>query len=121
MTDKAEYLYANDHGFSGQFADWLNLTDEERSSFLPGSGVEALVEERHTTHGSWSTQSKMAHKLKEQMRRAPNWSQLEPSQAEALDMIATKISRVLCGNASHPDHWADIEGYARLGSGHTDR
>lgn len=33
---------------------------------------------------------------------------------EALDMIASKLSRVICGDPDTADHWADIGGYAML-------
>lgn len=34
---------------------------------------------------------------------------------EALEMICTKIARILAGNARESDHWSDIAGYAELG------
>jgi hypothetical protein len=34
---------------------------------------------------------------------------------EALEMICTKIARILSGNPNDPDHWKDIAGYAELG------
>jgi hypothetical protein len=43
-----------------------------------------------------------------------NYGQLSAVQKEALDMICSKISRILSGNPDFPDHWLDIEGYARL-------
>jgi hypothetical protein len=46
--------------------------------------------------------------------RQPGWSRLDHSQAEALDMIAHKIGRILAGDPNHADHWDDIAGYARL-------
>jgi hypothetical protein len=81
------------------------------------SDPEALTNERKSTHGDWDTQALTANIFKDNMRDAPNWKGLSPGQAEALDMIATKISRILCGNPSEPDHWDDIAGYAYLGKG----
>ena len=40
--------------------------------------------------------------------------ELSPDQAEALDMIAHKIARILNGDPNHHDHWHDIAGYATL-------
>jgi hypothetical protein len=34
-------------------------------------------------------------------------------QREAIDMICHKLGRILSGDPSHPDHWLDIQGYAR--------
>ena len=39
---------------------------------------------------------------------------LDADQVEALDMIATKIARILNGNPDHVDSWIDIAGYATL-------
>lgn len=39
---------------------------------------------------------------------------MNPVHREALDMMACKISRILSGQSGFEDHWADIEGYARL-------
>jgi len=36
-------------------------------------------------------------------------------QREALDQIAAKIARILCGDANYADHWHDIASYAQLG------
>ena len=33
---------------------------------------------------------------------------------EALDNIAQKIARIFAGNHNFPDHWIDIQGYAKL-------
>lgn len=42
------------------------------------------------------------------------WNSIHPVAREALDMIAVKISRIICGQDNFNDHWLDIEGYARL-------
>jgi hypothetical protein len=83
----------------------------------------ALTQERKKTHGDWAMQSRTANRLKELLRRegSSNWDRMTPSQQEALDMIATKISRILTGDPNEPDHWNDIAGYAHLGlTGHTE-
>lgn len=41
---------------------------------------------------------------------------MAPHQMEALDLIATKIARICNGDPDEPDHWTDIQGYARLAS-----
>lgn len=37
------------------------------------------------------------------------------TQMEALDLMATKQSRIVSGDPTFADHWDDIAGYARLG------
>ena len=39
---------------------------------------------------------------------------LSATQLESMDLILTKIARILSGDPNEPDHWRDIEGYARL-------
>ncbi len=81
--------------------------------------AEDLTNERKKTHGSWIDQSAFALILKEHLRKGPNWTSLDASKKESLDMIAVKISRLLHGNPEAEDHWDDISGYAFLGkSGH---
>ena len=76
--------------------------------------VDSILRQRGRTHGDWPAQAALAHRLKEIMRRGLCFPLLWPAAAEALDMIAVKLSRIVCGNALHGDHWADICGYARL-------
>src|SRR5258708_10644952 len=73
-----------------------------------------LLKERGTTHGKWTVQSEGAQRIKAAFEECPNWAGLKPSQKEALQSIATKISRILHGNADERDHWADLSGYAEL-------
>lgn len=39
---------------------------------------------------------------------------LTATQLESLDMILHKCGRILSGDPNEPDHWRDIEGYARI-------
>lgn len=74
--------------------------------------LETLAE-RDKTYGCFSTGSKISQYLKGSKSLNPN-TELTPSQAEALDMIFSKISRILNGDASYIDTWHDICGYAQL-------
>lgn len=95
------------------FASQTELPDME--AVARANETEALIRERHNQHGDWKKQSQMASQLKAQARRGKNWSTLEHHQAEALDMILVKISRILTGDPAYADHWDDIKGYAELG------
>ena len=70
-----------------------------------------VLEERAKTHGHFCDVARSAQVIKSEINRADH---LDFTQIEALDMIATKIARILHGNPNEPDHWLDIEGYARL-------
>jgi len=74
----------------------------------------ALLTERRSTHGDWLVQSQATNAIKSLFRQYANWDELTPSQAESLDMIATKLGRIITGNPYFKDHWLDLAGYARL-------
>lgn len=78
------------------------------------TGPEALVTERGKTHGDWTKQARCAQDIKKIIRDHFHVD-MNYNQLEALEMIAVKMSRILCGNAFEPDHWDDISGYAVLG------
>ena len=73
-----------------------------------------ILDEREKTHGDYYQVSMMAQELKDAMRRGKKWRILDDMQRETLEMIASKISRILSGNPHEPDHWRDIAGYATL-------
>lgn len=76
--------------------------------------INATLEERSKTHGNFKKNAELSQDLKESMRCGHKWHVLALSQREALDMISSKIARILTGNANEPDHWRDIAGYATL-------
>jgi len=73
-----------------------------------------ILDEREKTHGDYPQVSRMAQKLKRAMRRGKNWRALDDTQRETLEMVATKIGRILSGNPHEPDHWTDCVGYFQL-------
>lgn len=78
------------------------------------SQVEELLATRETTHGSYSDTALYSQTIKSMCRGSAQWNLLSNQQRESLDMIATKIARILSGNADESDHWKDIAGYAKL-------
>lgn len=74
-----------------------------------------LIQARATTHGDYSKTAELSQRLKDNLRSEAGWLRLNDRQREALDLIAMKIARILCGDPSHADHWADVSGYAELG------
>lgn len=48
------------------------------------------------------------------LRTAPRWNDLTAVQSEALDNMASKIARAVCGDPREVDHWHDLGGYAGL-------
>lgn len=69
---------------------------------------------RGATHGDFTHMSITIQKIKDAMGSGEAWSQCSATQRESLELIATKIGRIVCGDPNHVDHWDDIIGYAAL-------
>jgi hypothetical protein len=77
------------------------------------TNVDAILNTRATTYGSFKDVAGVAQEMKNAIRMCNN-SELEDDQIEALDMIASKIARIVNGDPNHTDSWVDIAGYAQL-------
>ena len=73
----------------------------ERESCL-ASG-QTLVE-REATHGCFADATRTSQALKAVLRRGAHWDALSDRHREALQMISTKLSRVVNGDPGHRDH-----------------
>ena len=71
-----------------------------------------ILNERETTHGDFKLTAEYAQGFKDIIKERE--SSLSELQKEALDMISSKMARILCGDPNEPDHWKDIAGYATL-------
>ena len=78
--------------------------------------VDAILGKRGEQYGSFMQSSDTVIRIKGIMHNAVarNAVHLYPDQLQALDMIATKLSRIVHGNPNHLDSWIDIAGYATL-------
>jgi hypothetical protein len=76
--------------------------------------IDDVLRSKDHSHGNFGDTAAMSQTLKAIMRRGKNWESLPAPSKEALEMIATKVSRILNGDASDPEHWNDVAGYARL-------
>ena len=103
---KAQALYDN---FCEQIDAQLQQQEDHKQ-------IVDIINEREGTHGSFEIVSFVASGIKSCYRAGANYDNLTIAQREALDMIAVKLSRIVCGNGKHEDHWDDIGGYAELGS-----
>lgn len=75
--------------------------------------INKTLSEREKTHGDFY-QGAITFKSLMKIVDA-NQKNLADQHYYALTMIMGKINRILGGNASEPDHWRDIAGYATLG------
>ena len=76
--------------------------------------TDPLLNEREATHGDYGVNAGISQSLKDFIRATHNYKNLSDDKKESLDLIATKIARILSGDADEPEHWKDIGGYARL-------
>ncbi len=78
--------------------------------------VEDTLTERGKNYGDFTDNSSVAQNIKLAMRESPRWrtDSVPFDMMEALDLIASKIGRMLSGNPNYIDNWHDIAGYATL-------
>jgi hypothetical protein len=76
--------------------------------------IQATLKERGSRYGSFVEQGTIEQNIKRAMHESPNWVSLPDDSKSALEMIATKISRILKGDPEYDDSWRDIAGYATL-------
>lgn len=74
----------------------------------------STLSERGAEYGDYTKMARLAQNIKHNIRHGGSWARLSDDQRESLDLIATKIARIVCGNPDNPDSWLDIEGYAKL-------
>lgn len=85
--------------------------------------TEEILNERGPRYGDMRVQFVVAQRIKKAIHgpvetdapsNVPVTQNLPLTQKEALDMLATKLSRAICGDVSYSDTWHDIAGYAKL-------
>ena len=76
--------------------------------------IEEILKERGERYGDFKDHAKICQDLKKVMNSTMGWEFLSPSQAQALEVIADKIARMLNGDPNYDDNWVDIIGYSQL-------
>lgn len=78
--------------------------------------IDAILNSRGSNYGSFLGLSQVTQRLKGVAHQFAwqNNKTFDADQAEALDMIFTKLGRILNGDPNHVDSWVDIAGYAQL-------
>lgn len=76
--------------------------------------IQKTLASREGSHGSYKARSVIEQNIKRAMQDSPNWRSLPDDIRSSLEMIATKISRILMGDPEFHDSWHDIIGYAKL-------
>lgn len=74
--------------------------------------IEDILCERSTSYGPFTCNAYVAQVMKDATRMIrPHASDVA---RESVDMICSKLSRLVCGDPHHLDTWRDIIGYATL-------
>jgi hypothetical protein len=76
-----------------------------------------ILDQREEQYGNYRDVAKISQCIKMALKIVHtdyNGGRLSYVQRESLDMMATKMARIVSGNADNIDDWLDIEGYARL-------
>ena len=76
--------------------------------------TDQILSDREQTHGLFREVAGYSQAIKQLMRTSRNWNRFDVAQAQALEVIADKVARILCGDPSFPDHWQDGAGYFEL-------
>lgn len=92
----------------------LIVSGSKEFTLDPVTGIEATLKERGSRYGNFAEQGRIEQNIKRAFADSPNWATLKPDSKSALEMIATKISRILKGDPEYADSWHDIIGYAKL-------
>jgi hypothetical protein len=90
---------------------------KEACTFTPNKEqVDTILDVRGTNYGTFLSLSQVTQRLKAVAHNfaGQNNKTFDADQAEALDMIFTKVGRILNGDSNHIDSWIDIAGYATL-------
>ena len=77
--------------------------------------IKDLVEERGKQYGTFYDNAAVIQELKEVvLANSKDWYKLQPDVKQALEMICTKMGRIITGNPDNVDSWEDIAGYSVL-------
>lgn len=78
--------------------------------------VTTILNERGVIYGAFRDNARLAQALKRAMAEQAQdlGKTFADDQWEALEMISTKISRIVTGDPESVDQWDDIAGYATL-------
>ena len=80
------------------------------------SEIDTMLDERGKRYGVFTGHAAVTQSIKSVIRAQLLLRDklLAHDQAEALDMIAHKIGRIVNGDPDYADSWDDIAGYAKL-------
>jgi hypothetical protein len=78
------------------------------------SEINKVLAERGENYGDFVFVAFRSQQIQNHLRAHDPEKQYTSTQREALQMIASKLARIVIGNPNHRDSWIDIAGYAQL-------
>lgn len=79
--------------------------------------ISNILIQRGARYGTFRFVAETAQQIKQSIFLCTNSNgphDFTPDQIESLDMIASKIARIVNGDPNYIDNWEDIAGYAKL-------
>ena len=76
--------------------------------------LKDILNERQMQYGDFLNRSKISQDFKTLIHQGESYRLLKADQREALEMIATKMGRIVNGDPDYLDSWVDIQGYCQL-------
>lgn len=74
-----------------------------------------LLKDRGKSYGPYVENARMAQAIKKALRSDGGcFAVMQPDEQQSLDMITTKIARIVTGPNGQLDSWVDCVGYAQL-------
>ncbi len=77
-------------------------------------GIDDMIKDMETANGPIAGVAALAQTLKGAMRGGRNWDGMPPEAKELLEQAATKLARILNGDAADPSHWNGAAACLRL-------
>jgi hypothetical protein len=117
MAVSESYIYAMKKKLAEETTPTI---DDDLSFTIPepeaDTNVDAILNTRASNYGSFLGLAQVTQRLKAVAHQfaGQNNKTFDADQAEALDLIFTKIGRILNGDPNYVDSWTDIAGYATL-------
>jgi transposase len=90
------------------------MIEDWRAEAEADTDVDDILDKRAATYGSFEDVAETAQSIKDILYGTTGLPKIRSDQREALDMISSKIARIVNGDSNHIDSWIDIAGYATL-------
>lgn len=77
--------------------------------------IKETIADRGSRYGAFEDHAYVTQQIKFMYQYGDGYIDMSSAHREALDMIAHKLGRIICGDPNYADSWHDIAGYAILG------